>query len=131
MVMYRAEIGALQWRHLARSASQLTSGMLSYQAMPRPHLGQWLPGKTMLSPRGSRHMTTFRKLPTHAPIANRNMKRMTSIYILPRPFICRPNRRMNPVASDGVYSSPMVKLASASEYRLLGDSMLAVRAVPL
>ena len=34
------------------------------------------------------------------------------LHALPRPRICRPSSLMNPVASLGVYSAPMVKLAN-------------------
>ena len=48
--------------------NQLRMGILSYHAIALPQ-AQWDPGWTTDSFRGSRWMTTFRKLPMHAPNA--------------------------------------------------------------
>jgi hypothetical protein len=47
------------------------TGRLSYHLRVLPHLGQCEGGVTIDSPRGRRQTTTFKKLPTHAPNANR------------------------------------------------------------
>jgi hypothetical protein len=47
------------------------TGRLSYHLRSLPHLGQCDGGETIDSPRGSRQTTTFKKLPTHVPIAKR------------------------------------------------------------
>jgi hypothetical protein len=57
-------MGALQPEHFPRSHSHETTGMFSYQGSWWPHFGQRERGRTMLSPSGTRAMTTFRKLPT-------------------------------------------------------------------
>ena len=36
-----------------------------------------------------------------------------ALFTIPATFICSPNRRMKPVASAGLYSSPIVKLAKS------------------
>ena len=41
--------------------------MLSHGRIGASHAGQWEPGNTMLSSRGSRWMHTLRKLPTRLP----------------------------------------------------------------
>ena len=38
----------------------------------------------------------------------------------PATFIGKPNKRMNPVASVGSYSAPILKLARSVWYRLFG-----------
>src|SRR5260370_41790913 len=62
-------MGSPHFRHFARKRNQETRGMLSYQAMGFLQRGQRLPGETMLSPFGTRAITTLRKLPTVAPAA--------------------------------------------------------------
>ena len=59
-----------QLRHWPPSITQERIGTLSYQAMPLPHVGQWLGGETTDSPMGTRWMTTLRKLPMTAPKVN-------------------------------------------------------------
>ena len=46
-------------------------------------------------------------------------------------FIGRPNNRMNPVASAGLYSSPMTKLAIFVLYKLYGLLVPARVQLPL
>jgi hypothetical protein len=43
--------------------------MLSRALMRSPQFGQCDGGETIDSPRGTRQMTTFRKLPAHAPMS--------------------------------------------------------------
>ena len=87
---YWIEIGALQLRHLPRRASQLSSGMFSYQDRACPQCGQCERSTTIPGGGGSyssgisrisrasrfhchsrrlgrRRMTTLRKLPTSSP----------------------------------------------------------------
>jgi len=47
--------------------SHETIGMLSRGLIRSPQFGQCDGGATIDSPRGTRQMTTFRKLPAHAP----------------------------------------------------------------
>src|SRR5258708_4021689 len=63
---YRGEMRAPQQRARPRKTSQETIGTLSYQAIGFPQM-QCEPGETMLSSRGTRTMTTLRKLPTKRP----------------------------------------------------------------
>src|SRR5438105_1994905 len=57
---------APQHRARPRSTSHDSTGTLSYQAIGFPQM-QCEPGETMLSSRGTRTMTTFKKLPTKRP----------------------------------------------------------------
>ena len=66
---YWALMCSPQVRHLARSRSQLTTGMLSYQAMEPPHPGHRERGRTTDSPLGHREMHTLRNDPSTAPKA--------------------------------------------------------------
>src|SRR5262245_27012777 len=52
-------------------------GTLSHAAIGLPQAGQWEPGKARFSPRGSRWMTTFRKLPKSSPSATATAVRKT------------------------------------------------------
>ena len=65
--MYRGEIGALQFAHLPRRASHERIGMFWYHLIAALHFGQCDGGLTIDSPRGTRQMTTFKKLAMHAP----------------------------------------------------------------
>ena len=65
--MYRGEIGALQFAHLPRKASHERIGMFWYHLIGALHLGQCDGGLTIDSPRGTRQITTLRKLAMHAP----------------------------------------------------------------
>ena len=56
-----------QWRQRPRCSSQLSSGRFSNQLREAPQRGQWLPGNSSDSCRGSRQTTTLRKLPMQAP----------------------------------------------------------------
>ena len=67
---YFTEIGRWQEEHLARRQSQLMIGMFSHGRIAWPHFGQWLGGWLRDSPRGSRHTTTFMKLPMQHPRMN-------------------------------------------------------------
>ncbi len=58
-----AEIFVLQLRHFPRRISQLSTGILSYGAIPLPHFGQLDAGRTIDLSAGIRRMQTFRKLP--------------------------------------------------------------------
>src|SRR5674476_277359 len=64
---YTAEMGVLHPLHRARSATQLTSGMFSYQGISWPHFGQRERGFTTDCPAGHRLTQTFRKEPMQAP----------------------------------------------------------------
>src|SRR5437879_6955006 len=72
MIGYRAEIGSLQYRQRPLRKIHPNTGILSYHASGVLHFGQCDGGVTSDSPRGSRHTTTFKKLPTHAPSAKIN-----------------------------------------------------------
>ena len=80
--------------------------MLSYQAMADLQFGQRLPGETMLSPFGTRAMTTLRKLPTTAPTRNTHSWNATGspsasdCITRSRPCRGRARRKALP-ASDG------------------------------
>src|SRR5690348_5996476 len=67
MTGYWIEIGAPQLRQRPRRASQENTGMLSYQAIRLPHLGQVDGGASSDWSAGSRRMQTFRKLPSTSP----------------------------------------------------------------
>jgi hypothetical protein len=54
--------------HLPRSASHENTGMFSYQGNAWPHRGHFERGRTMLSPAGTRAITTLRKLPMQSPV---------------------------------------------------------------
>src|SRR3954447_10644590 len=60
-------MGSRQLRHRPRSTSQETIGTLSRARIRSPQFGQCDGGETIDSPRGTRQMTTFRKLPMQAP----------------------------------------------------------------
>jgi hypothetical protein len=50
--------------------------MLSRHASGCSHFGQREPGRTSDSPRGNRHTTTLRKLPTQAPRTKKKTMKM-------------------------------------------------------
>ena len=64
------EIGLWQFAQRPRRQHQLRIGMFWYHRIRALQFGQCDGGLTTLSPRGRRQMQTFRKLATHAPIAN-------------------------------------------------------------
>jgi hypothetical protein len=57
---------------------KLTMGTFSHARSCRPQPGQRDRGETTDSPRGSRWITTFRKLPMHAPTRNAVEAAMTA-----------------------------------------------------
>src|ERR671939_330244 len=63
-------MGFPQLRQRARSTIQERIGTLSYQAIRAPQRGQLEGGARRLLPCGTRAITTFRKLPRHAPTTN-------------------------------------------------------------
>jgi hypothetical protein len=66
--IYRQEKREPQYRHRERYQSWLRIGTMSGSMRSRwLQLGQWDGGSASDSPRGSRQMQTFRKLPTMAP----------------------------------------------------------------
>lgn len=64
---YRQLIDALQYLHFPLNARKLSNGTRSHAFRGLPHSVQWDPGSTNDSPLGSRHIQTFRKLPTTVP----------------------------------------------------------------
>src|SRR2546421_9609625 len=69
MIGYWTEIGAPQSRHLPRSSSHETTGMLSRQRIGLWHRGQVEGGVIRDCSDGSRRMQTLRKLPKQSPMA--------------------------------------------------------------
>ena len=65
---------APQQRARPRKSSHETTGTLSIARSGVPHAGQCEPGRTTLSSRGTRWMTTFTKLPQTEPQANANAR---------------------------------------------------------
>src|SRR5437870_5200868 len=59
---YRPEMGCLQLRHFPPNNSQLRIGTLSYGFIATPQPGQAELGNTIDCSRGTRCITTFRKL---------------------------------------------------------------------
>src|SRR5688500_2302605 len=64
---YSGEMGSEQPRQRPRNSSQLSTGTLSYQAIPALQRGHRDRGLTTLSPAGQRVMQTLRNDPTQAP----------------------------------------------------------------
>ena len=66
---YIGEIGSLQLRHLPRSSSHETTGMLSHGRSPTAQRGQRDGGRTTdcFGSAPQRRMQTLRKLPSTAP----------------------------------------------------------------
>src|SRR5215212_10201980 len=66
---YRAEIGSAQLRQWPRNRNHENIGMLSRALIWCPQPGQCDAGETIDSPRGTRQITTLRKLPQQAPMS--------------------------------------------------------------
>src|SRR5215203_5081178 len=60
-------MGSLQFLHRPRSSRYEMRGKLSLGRIGSPQLGQWDAGHTIDSRRGTRWITTLRKLPTTSP----------------------------------------------------------------
>src|SRR4029077_7913969 len=82
MRMYCGEMGSPHHRHLPRSTSHDTTGMLSYHAISRWHRGHDDGGRTrdraLGSSFGSLRMQTFRKLPSTSPKTDATTRKKAS-----------------------------------------------------
>jgi len=68
---YSQEIGSLQYLHLPRRNNQPKIGIFSLKNFNKcPQFGQLLGGVNNGICRGNRYITTFKKLPMHAPNTN-------------------------------------------------------------